>query len=160
MDSRGFKVRALGEIAIRCADIEKMKAFYRDIIGLEVLCSHHHEGIVFLKISEGFGGHTAVLALFRYDAGRPELHPRSQNAPETGAQSSLHHLALSLPFEEQEAVMKWYDANGIAYRIQEFGWIGWRGIFATDPEGNTVELVAFSPSMLQSPAQPVDANVA
>lgn len=150
MGDRGFQVRALGEIAIRCADLSTMVAFYRDIVGLEVLSGNHRDGIVFFKIGEGFGGHTAVLALFRHDAGRTELHPRSQEKPETGARSSLHHLALSLPFEEQEAVKSWYDKKDVAYKVQEFDWIGWRGIFASDPEGNTVELVAFDPSIKQS----------
>ena len=68
--------------------------------------------------------------------------------PETGAQSSLHHIALSLPFEEQQAVMDWYDGLGIDYRVQVFDWIGWRGIFTKDPEGNTVELVAYDASLL------------
>ena len=145
---RGFKVRALGEIAIRCADLETMVAFYRNIIGLDHLFGYHQDGIVFFKIAEGFGGHTSVLALFRPDAGRPELHPQSTEPPLTGARSSLHHLALSLPFAEQDAVMGWYEQNGIDYRVQIFDWIGWRGIFTTDPEGNTVELAAYDPSLL------------
>jgi catechol 2,3-dioxygenase-like lactoylglutathione lyase family enzyme len=147
-NERGFKVRALGEIAIRCGDLESMVTFYRDIIGLDHLSGDHRDGIVFFKIAEGFGGHTAVLALFRPDAGRPELHRQSTKAPFTGARSSLHHLALSLPFAEQDAVMRWYDRQGIDYRVQIFDWIGWRGIFTEDPEGNTVELVAYDPSLL------------
>ncbi|MGI9487248.1 MAG: VOC family protein [Geminicoccaceae bacterium] len=147
---RGFKVRALGEIAIRCADIEVMAAFYRDIIGLEHLSGDYRDGIVFFKIAEGFGGHTAVLALFHHDAGRRDLHPRGTEPPATGARSSLHHLALSLRYGEQEAVMRWYEENGIDYRVQIFDWIGWRGIFTTDPEGNTVELVAYHPSLLKA----------
>lgn len=147
---RNFKVRALGEIAIRCADLEKMSAFYRDIVGLDHFSGDHRDGIVFFRIAEGFGGHTTVLALFRHDAGRPDLHPRSTRSPVTGARSSLHHLALSLPFSEQDAVMRWYEKNGIDYQVQIFDWIGWRGIFATDPEGNTVELVAFDRSLLAS----------
>ncbi|MGI9417546.1 MAG: VOC family protein [Geminicoccaceae bacterium] len=146
---RGFRVRALGEIAIRCADLEGMAAFYREIIGLEHLSGDHRDGIVFFKIAEGFGGHTSVLALFRPDAGSPELHPQGTEPPATGAGSSLHHLALSLPFAEQEAVMRWFERNGIDYRVQIFDWIGWRGIFTTDPEGNTVELVAYDASLLQ-----------
>ena len=35
--ARGFRIRALGEIAIRCRDIEAMTVFYRDVIGLEPL---------------------------------------------------------------------------------------------------------------------------
>lgn len=149
---RGFEVRALGEIAIRCADLEKMTAFYRDIIGLDHLDGDHRDGIVFFKIAESFGGHTAVLALFRHDAGRRELHPQGTEPPLTGARSSLHHLALSLPYAEQEAVMRWYEQNGIEYRVQIFDWIGWRGIFAIDPEGNTFELVAHDPSLLTEDA--------
>ena len=150
MTERSFKVRALGEIAIRCANMEAMVAFYRDIIGLELLTGGHRDSITFFKIAEGFGGHTSVLALFRHDAGNPSMHEQSSQSPHTGARSSLHHLALSLPFEEQQAVMDWYDANGVAYHVEEFGWIGWRGIFAKDPEGNTVELVAHDKSMLKA----------
>lgn len=81
MTHRNFKVRALGEIAIRCADMEAMVAFYRDIIGLEVLTGGHRDSITFFKISEGFDGHTSVLALFRNDAGNPAVHERSDRSP-------------------------------------------------------------------------------
>ena len=30
---RGFEIRALGEVAIRCADLGPMVAFYRDVLG-------------------------------------------------------------------------------------------------------------------------------
>lgn len=43
--------------------------------------------------------------------------------------------------------MAWYDANGFSYRVEHFGWVGWRGIFTEDPEGNTVELVAYHSSL-------------
>lgn len=148
MTDRRFKVRALGEIAIRCADMDAMVSFYRDIIGLEMLTGGHRESITFFKIAEGYGGHTSVLALFHHDAGNPAMHERSHTAPQTGSHSSLHHIALSLPFSEQEAVMAWYEANDLPYHVEEFGWIGWRGIFAKDPEGNTVELIAYDQSML------------
>ncbi|MEP1206522.1 MAG: VOC family protein [Rhizobiaceae bacterium] len=146
MTKRDFKVRALGEIAIRCADMPSMVAFYRDMIGLEILSGGHRESITFFKIAEGFGGHTAVLALFHHDAGNPAMHEQSRQAPETGALSSLHHLALSLPFDEQQKVMDWYDDQGQDYHVEKFAWIGWRGIFTKDPEGNTVELVAYDPA--------------
>ena len=148
MADRGFTVRGLGEVAIRCADLPSMVAFYRDIIGLPVLADFSADGIVFLKIAAGFGGHTTVLALFRHNAGRPDLHARGADAPATGAGSSLHHIALPVPFAEQDAAMAWYDARGLSYRVQVFDWIGWRGVFTHDPEGNTVELVAYDPTLL------------
>ena len=149
---RGFNVRALGEIAIRCADMPAMVDFYERVIGLERLSGDANSAIVFFKIAPGFQGHTTVLALFDHQtAPRPGLHPTSANRPETGGRSSLHHLALSLPFEEQDAVMAWCDALGQPYRVEHFGWIGWRGVFTQDPEGNTVELVAHHASLQASP---------
>ena len=103
---RGFRPRALGEIALRCRDPEGMAAFYEGVIGLERMEGRHSPGITFLRIGPGFGGHTAILALFR---GASE-----------GA-STLHHIALSLPFGEQEAVMRWYEEIGQPFRVEHFG---------------------------------------
>ncbi len=139
-EERGFRPRALGEIAILCADMAAMVDFYENTIGLERLHGNRDSAIVFFRIAEGFDGHTAVLALFHQTAGAEK--------PVTGGNSALHHIALSLPFQEQDAVMRWYDQIGQPYRVEQFGWIGWRGIFTEDPEGNTVELVAYDPSML------------
>ncbi|MEM1299698.1 MAG: VOC family protein [Pseudomonadota bacterium] len=140
--ARGFKVRALGEIAIRCADLEAMMQFYGEVLGLELLSGGHRDGIVFYRMGESYGGHTAVLALFRHDAQQRDVHPTSAGRPVTGAAGSLHHLALTVDAAEQDAIIAWYEAEGRSYRIEDFPWIGWRGIFTEDPEGNTVELVA------------------
>ena len=49
------------------------------------------------------------------------------------------------------SVKAWYDRIGQPYRVERFGWIGWLRIFTTDPEGNTVERVAYDAS-LKDPA--------
>lgn len=141
-----FKIGGLGEIAIRCQNIDAMFDFYHRTLGLPVLNDGRAEtGIVFFELPVGVAGHTSVLALFRHDAGRAALHPRSDQPPETGARSSLHHIAFSLPFDEQEKALTFYKTQGVEHRIEIFGWIGWRGVFTEDPEGNTVELVAYHP---------------
>ena len=147
MASCGFKVQGLGEIAIRCLDFDAMVAFYRDMIGLETMNLNAGLGIAFFKISDGVAGHTNVLALFRDGAGTRDAVADAANPPLAGPRSSLHHLALSLPFEEQQAVMDWYKQNGLRYSIEIFDWAGWRGVFTKDPDGNTVELVAYSESL-------------
>ena len=130
---RGFKVRALGEIAIRCADLSAMISFYRDTLGLPMLHRGHRQGIAFFSLGESHGGHTAVLALF---------HPKPSRRPVTGAGSSLHHLALTVDAGEQDAAIRYLKRMGLPVRVEDFPWIGWRGVFTEDPEGNTVELVA------------------
>ncbi len=150
---RKFRPRGLGEIAIRCADMRVMVEFYENVIGLERLEGGPESPITFFRIAEGFGGHTQVLALFDHaTAARPSQIQSETDRPVTGNQSALHHIALSLPFAEQQAVIQWYEQIGQPYRIQRFGWIGWRGIFTQDPEGNTVELVAYDQSMLDDQA--------
>lgn len=148
MGNPDFKPRALGEIAIRCADMAEMVRFYETVIGLERVRGGPDSPITFFRIGEGFGGHTAVLALF--DAKTASRPAEGQSAPVTGAGSSLHHIALSLPFSEQDAVMRWYDSLNQPYTVEDFGWVGWRGIFTQDPEGNTVELVAYDASLLDA----------
>lgn len=125
-----------------------MAAFYGEVLGLEQMEGSASPGIVFFRIAEGFGGHTQILALFEKTVtDSPGLHPTGLDAPETGARSSLHHIALTIRYDEQDAAMAWYESLGKSYRVEQFGWVGWRGIFTEDPEGNTVELVAFDPSM-------------
>jgi catechol 2,3-dioxygenase-like lactoylglutathione lyase family enzyme len=149
MTDRGFRPRALGEIAIRCADMNAIVTFYRDVIGLECMAGRRSDAITFLRIGEGFGGHTTVLALFLATNPQSDENP----TPVTGPGSALHHIALSLPFAEQDAAMRWYDRFGQPYRVEQLGWIGWRGVFTQDPEGNTVELVAYDAAMLDTPAE-------
>lgn len=145
MKNRDFKVLGLGEIAIRCRDKAAMMVFYDQVIGLEHLAGDVDDVVTFFKIADGVQGHTSVLALFRHDRESIGAHSVDDQLPATGTGSSLHHIALSLPFSEQQAVMDWYDQIGQEYRVNVFDWIGWRGIFTHDPDGNTVELVARDP---------------
>tara|TARA_B100000949_G_scaffold77511_1_gene69068 strand:+ start:4253 stop:4735 length:483 start_codon:yes stop_codon:yes gene_type:complete len=130
---RGFSVQGLGEIAIRCRDIEAMTAFYRDIIGLEILADR--SGLIFFSLPNGVAGHTAVLALFDESRNPDRPAPRS-------AGSTLHHIALTVTPQGQAEACRWFDEQGVNWRAEAFEWIGWRGVFVEDPEGNVVELVA------------------
>lgn len=146
MSERGFKVRGLGEIAIRCVDYSAMVAFYREVIGLEPMRDPDSAPIAFFRIAAGFEGHTAMLALFRHDVEGAGRTRAGEQPPATGPGSSLHHIALSLPWDEQDAVIAWYEKLGLEVRVETFDWVGWRGVFTFDPDGNTVELVAKDPN--------------
>ena len=142
-----FRIRALGEVAVRCKDMTSMVDFYENTLGLDRMPGDHGTGIAFFRIGKGFGGHTTVLALFQADAPQRDVHPTGSASIETGAGSSLHHIALTVAFADQQRIIDWYEKINQPYSIQNFGWVGWRGIFTTDPEGNTVELVAYDDSL-------------
>lgn len=137
-DGPAFHIGNLGEIAIRCRDLTAMTAFYRDILRLTPL-GDHAGPIRFFKLAEGYRGHTQVLALFAHDAGHTgENVPK----PTAGEASSLHHVALGIAAGDQLAAQCWLASHGYPAVYQAFAWIGWRGLFTVDPDGNTVELVA------------------
>lgn len=134
-----FQIGNLGEIAIRCRDYFAMVAFYRDTLGLPVL-SEPIPGITFYRLGEGYRGHTQVLALFRHDVRR---EGQAVPLPDTGERSSLHHIALGIAAADQQVAETWLVSRGCPAHYEDFPWIGWRGLFTTDPDGNTVELVAY-----------------
>ena len=147
----GFRVRALGEVAIRCRDFDAMTTFYGDVIGLERLRpgdrGGHSDGVAFFRLGASHGGHVSVLALFSGEMGSmfASADEPFDGSVETGRRSSLHHFALSVPWDEQAAAIDWLKQNGLDCRRVQFGWVGWRGVFTRDPDGNTVELVAADP---------------
>ncbi|TQS70027.1 VOC family protein [Rhodobacteraceae bacterium] len=150
MTQRPFQLRALGEIAIRCHDFAAMKDFYGRILGLSLVEGSarggYGDGLVFYRLGESYGGHVAVLALFDGDTASVSLSDGDSAVPlQAGLRSSLHHLALTLPWAEQEAAATWLIQEGAEARFQTFPWAGWRGLFTRDPDGNTVELVAAAP---------------
>jgi len=106
-----------------------MRAFYGDLLGLPVL-AQRHDGLIFYDLGAGVAGHRQVLALF------------SGDQAVAGDASALHHIALGVTVTDQDRAMTWFDSHQQPYRIEHFDWIGWRGVFTKDPEGNTVELVA------------------
>ena len=108
-----------------------MCAFYRDILRLPPL-GDQTGPIRFFRLGEGYRGHTQVVALFAAEA----------HLPATGPGSSLHHIALGIAADQQATAQNWLQGHGHACHYTGFGWIGWRGLFTTDPDGNTVELVA------------------
>ena len=141
-----FKVGTLGEVAIRCIDFDAMVNFYANVLGLSEVSGNTSPDIRFFNLGAGIAGHTTVLALFSHDAlDQRAIHPDGAGAPQTGARSSLHHVALSLEFAEQEKAITWYEQLGQPYKIEHFEWVGWRGVFTEDPDGNTIELVAKVP---------------
>jgi catechol 2,3-dioxygenase-like lactoylglutathione lyase family enzyme len=142
MARRGFRPRALGEIALRTRNLDAMVTFYRDVLGLELLSVRDEGRIVFFRLADGFAGHTAVLALFAEPAAEIAAGGAGR------MRSSLHHLALSLTRAEQAAAEAWFERQSLACRVEEFPWIGWRGLFVTDPDGNPVELVAYDARLL------------
>ena len=126
-------IAALGEIALRVADLDAMSDFYERAIGLEPL--RRFEGISFFRVAAGYAGHTQILALF--DRG---------GAPRAEA-TTLDHLAFAIPLAAYQPERARLEALGLSVRTAEHAWVHWRSLYVDDPEGNLVELVCYDPSV-------------
>ena len=123
----------LGELALRVNDLPAMRAFYRDVVGLEIW--HEGDGFVFFKVADGAEGHPQALVLF--DRGRDVSSERS----------TLDHLAFVIELRDYDARREQLEKLGLEVTPREFPFFQWRALFVADPEGNTVEFVCYDPSV-------------
>lgn len=120
------KVEGLHHVAIRCSDLDRCEAFYRDVLGLPVLRRWPAEGggdrSVWLSTGTGF------LALER--ATRPV-----EEAPFEDAPAGWHLVALGIAREDRRAWEARLAGAGVRLaRRSPFS------LFFRDPEGNRVAL--------------------
>jgi catechol-2,3-dioxygenase len=118
----------LGELALRVNDLGAMKAFYRDVVGLQVFNEDFDE-FVFFKIGDLVDGHPQILGLFDREA---EVGQRS---------TTLDHFAFVIDRADYDAQRQRLECLGVAVFPKTFPHFHWRSLFFADPEGNTVELV-------------------
>ena len=126
-------VRALGEVALRVNHLGLMQTFYADVIGLALLRRFEHSA--FFRIADGYAGHTTVLALF------------DRHAPIEPERSAVDHLAFTIALDDYEPQRQRLEALGLAVTTATHSWVHWRSLYLEDPEGNTVELVCYDPSV-------------
>ena len=133
------RIRALGETVLRVKDLEAVKRFYTDVIGLDVL--REFDGIAFLKVSDGYGGHTQIVGLFHESL--PVPFPKDPREPVRLESTSLHHFALEIDTSDFDAELSRLQRLGVEVTTLEHRWCRWRSLYVRDPEGNILELVCY-----------------
>jgi catechol-2,3-dioxygenase len=133
------RVRALGETVLRVKDLQRVKRFYTDVIGLDIL--REFDGIVFLKVSDGYGGHTQIIGLFHESL--PVPFPRDAREAVHLEATSLHHFALEIDRKDCDAELTRLKHLGVEVTTVEHRWCRWRSLYVRDPEGNILELVCY-----------------
>ena len=105
MNKSDRHVKGIGEVSIRVTDLDKMRKFYEEVIGLEVI--RQEDEYVFFKVAEGYGGHTQNLALF---AATYPVRPSLRNSALKGQHSitlrSMWRLKIS---NLKEAALRAWD---------------------------------------------------
>jgi len=128
-------IKGLGEIALRVEDLDSMQLFYDQVVGLELI--KRFEGAAFLKLGDGHGGHTQVLALFdrKGQAGYAGLEP---------LKTTVDHIAFEIDLADFAAEKHRLEQLRLVVTTAEHGWAHWRSLYICDPEGHSVEFVCFN----------------
>jgi catechol-2,3-dioxygenase len=123
-------VVGIAEIVLWTADQPRALAFYRDLLGLEVI-SRPGMANVFLKVGEGNAGIPQMIVLV----------PKPDEIKVQPSGYQLHHLALELPedlFQQQHdaLVAAGYTPRGGTHPV-----LSSRTMYVDDPDGNEVEFI-------------------
>jgi catechol 2,3-dioxygenase-like lactoylglutathione lyase family enzyme len=76
--------------------------------------------------------------------GRQSQWPREQHRQD----HRIDHIAFEIDRADFDAERKRLEQMGQAIEIAEHAWVHWRSLYVTDPEGNTVELVCYDPTVV------------
>ena len=133
MQANPINIRAIDHIVLRVADVERVTAFYRDLLGCRVEKVQADLGLIQLRAGD------SLIDLV--DLAGP-LGEKGGAGP--GAEGrNLDHLCLRLLPFDRKAILAWLEEAGLEPGdwAERYGADG-RGpsVYIDDPEGNIVEL--------------------
>ena len=135
--------KSLGEVLIRTPNMQQMVAFYRDVIDLEpfkVLGA-----MQFFKVAEGLGGQAQAIGLF--ELGEVSDVDDSAFDGHDARKTPFHHFAFIIDRKDYDNEFNRIAALGYTLRTMEHSLTQSRSFYLYDPDGNTVELVCYDPSI-------------
>jgi catechol 2,3-dioxygenase-like lactoylglutathione lyase family enzyme len=135
--------KQLGEVVIRTPNMQKMVAFYRDVVELEPF--KVMGTMQFFKVSEGFRGQAQAIGLFELGevSDVDDMPFDSHDARKT----PFHHFAFIIDRNDYNTEFKRISALGYTLRMMAHSLTQSRSFYLYDPDGNTVEFVCYDPSI-------------
>jgi glyoxylase I family protein len=123
-------ISAVHHIAIICADYERSKAFYTEVLGLQIVREVYREERNSWKLDLALG-QQYIIELFSF----PDPPPRPSRPEAQG----LRHLAFTV--QDIEKAVQQLQQHGVATEpVRVDPYTGKRFTFFTDPDGLPLEL--------------------
>ncbi len=123
-----YSIQHLVEAAIYVDDLDQAEAFYRDVLGLELIGKESGRH-VFFQAGQG------VLLIFN-----PEATQQSGLFPAHGARGP-GHVALGITADALNSWRKRLPERGVQIEKEAMWPLGGRSLYFRDPAGNSVELI-------------------
>jgi catechol 2,3-dioxygenase-like lactoylglutathione lyase family enzyme len=111
----------VGEVVVRVADLERSIAFYRDMLGFELI-RVLHGSIAFMRVADGVQGHTQIVGLFtcEWPASR---EGKSWDGCEPRL-STLHHFAVEISLKDYDSVLHYLTERDFNPNTSIHAWSG------------------------------------
>jgi catechol 2,3-dioxygenase-like lactoylglutathione lyase family enzyme len=132
-------VRGLAEVVLMVKDVSAALHFYKDVLGMEVISPPGMQGPVFLRVGPAGPGVPAQIVLVP----RP---PTAPGLPEDRRLRSVHHIGLEIAATDLAAERARLEGLGFTVRTGQHPFLPVEAIYVDDPDGNEVELVAWTAS--------------
>jgi catechol-2,3-dioxygenase len=129
------RIVGISEIVLWSGDLQQSLAFYRDLLGLEVISPAQLPN-VFLKVGEGHEGIPEMIVLV----------PKSAEVKQQPSGYQLHHMAFELPEADFDAQRDAFVAAGYSPRSGKHPVLASRTMYIDDPDGNEVEFICKAPA--------------
>jgi len=132
-----IRLKKLGHVQLRVANLERSKAFYRDVLGFRVAEQDPKHGDLFMTLGEDF--HTLDMA----------QHENPETAKGPRRPVGVAHIAFQVA--SYEALCEAYRAlqeHGVAIE-RAMDHVNQRSIYFVDPDGNRLEIYYEMPGALQ-----------
>ena len=144
MNKPSQSITGIAEIALRVHDLDLMRRFYEQVIGLEVLRENKHKDgqAIFYAVGAG-SDHLALfeekwIDWFTRDKS-PQIDPKL---------TTLSHFAFSIALDDFESEKKRIEQLGIEIiNSGTSSWMHCRMFYFFDPEGNLIEFNSYDESI-------------
>jgi len=136
MNKSNQSITGIAEIALRVHDLDLMRKFYEQVIGLEVLreVKDNNGKAIFYSIGSG----NDHLALFEEKL--LDWYTRDKSPQIDPKLTTLSHFALRIALEDFESEKKRIEQLGIEIMHSDASsWLHCRMFYFFDPEGNLIE---------------------
>lgn len=138
-------IKGWSHVVFCVADADVSAAFYRDVLGFEMLFDMILEGPELEAVSGLSGARGRVVAVQLGDS-RVELveyrHPKSTRRSEP-ANPSIGFVNIALEVDDVDSIAAGIKRRGIPYDAEPQAIKGVRLFFIRDPDGNRVEFVQY-----------------
>jgi len=125
-----FRIRSIHHVAIICSDYTVSKAFYTEVLGLQIMSEVYRAERDSYKLDLEVNGHYQI-ELFSF--------PKPPDRPSRPEARGLRHLAFEV--DDLDESVSYLNRNSIVteeIRIDEY--TGKRFVFFSDPDGLPLEL--------------------